>query len=75
MATVLQTALEERVRKHPADDPRIFDFLVEAAAEMFAVIYAAPPSDEGEDTDGVADLPTTGDELLPVARRSNGQAD
>jgi hypothetical protein len=75
MAEVLQTALQEQTDRHPADDPRVFELLVEAAVEMFAVIHAAQISDEGEDTDDVADLPTTGDELLPVARRSDGQAD
>ena len=70
MAEALQTALEEPVRKHPADDPRVFDFLVKAATEMIAVICAAPTPDKGEEADGdflsVQQLPTP---KQPATRR------
>ena len=42
MAVATETALERRVCGQPADDPRVFAYLVEAAAAMFAVVFPAP---------------------------------
>ena len=51
MAALIETALvEKRPATHPADDPRVFALLVEAAAKMFEIIC------EGEAQD--ADTPS-----------------
>jgi hypothetical protein len=54
MAVETATILTDRACPHPADDPRVFAYLVEAAAEMFAVICDPSPGGEGEQDAGNA---------------------